>query len=338
MKSFFSLLFTFIFFLSHAQDGVIHLRNPSFEDTPQHSISPKDWQNCGFPSESAPDVQPNGGFSVNKPAYDRTSYVGMVVRDNDTWESIGQQLSDSLRKGQAYAFSLHLAQSETYISSSRIKPVQVNYNTPCKLRIWGGNSLCHKKQLLAESQPINHHEWMEYTFQFIPNEDYQYFILEAFYDVPVLLPYNGNILVDNASPIIQIDKIDSLKIVPTKDFDTHGKQRPVIEENGGEPKIYSFTYPKTKDKLVSLIKTQGQRIVFENNQVQRSFYENPEGIAILNNPHFHIITEALVDFPGALLIIAVKGSIHRATGLKNSLAVLRGPKDKIVIRSIMAKR
>ena len=79
-----------------------------------------------------------------------------------------------------------------------------NYVTPAKLMIWGGNSLCDKAILLGASPPISNNSWQKYNFTFKPTRNVSYITLEAFYRTPVLEPYNGNLLVDNASPITEI--------------------------------------------------------------------------------------------------------------------------------------
>jgi hypothetical protein len=81
---------------------IIRLTNPSFEDT-GHSRPPTGWKDCGsfmFPGESPPDVQPSGSWHVYKPATDGDTYLGMVVRENDTWEAVSQALSGALQKGK----------------------------------------------------------------------------------------------------------------------------------------------------------------------------------------------------------------------------------------------
>ena len=184
-----------------SQGEAIYLTNPSFEDMPRHSIAPTGWYDCGFPGESPPDVQPSGEFSVTKPANHGSTYLGLVVRDNDTWEAVSQKLSRPLRRGQCYEFSLDLARSELYISLSRANNEQANYITPAKMRIWGGFGHCDKQFLLDETSLINKYQWMQYNFKFEPIADYSYITMEAFYETPTLFPYNGNVLVDNASPI-----------------------------------------------------------------------------------------------------------------------------------------
>lgn len=323
MKYIFALLFTIAFFQLKAQnEGIIHLKNSSFEGNPRHSLSPISWKDCGFEGESPPDIQPDGTFSVRKPAYDGQTYLGMVVRDNNTWESVGQELSNPLKKGQAYSFSLMLARSELYLSSSRIKPEEVNYNTPCKLKIWAGNEFCHREQLLAESKEVVHFEWKEYSFQFIPNHHYSHIVLEVFYKTPILFPYNGNLLLDKASSIVPIEKVDTLATASITKVETT------------ELPFYEFTYPSTSEELINLVRNNGKKIIFDNNRLHHFYYQTPEEEELWNNPHFHIIAEALAEYPEVLLIIAVKGSIHRVTSLKNALALFGVSEEKIVIRPI----
>ncbi len=189
-----------------AQDNEpIFLTNPSFEDMPRHSKPPRGWYDCGFENESPPDVQPSGTFSVTKPAQEGSTYLGMVVRDNDTWEAVSQRLSRPLQKGQCYEFSIYMARSELYVSTSRITNETANYTTPAKLRIYGGFGYCDKQYLLAESSLVINTRWLEYRFKLEPIDDYTYLIFEAFYKTPTLFPYNGNILIDDASALTPIN-------------------------------------------------------------------------------------------------------------------------------------
>jgi len=184
-----------------AQDDPIELNNPSFEDFARASKEPRGWYDCGFAGETPPDVQPSGGFEVFKPAFNGRTYLGMVVRDNDTWESVSQRLSRPLEGGQCYEFSLHISRSELYVSVSRSTDNRANYTTPAKVRIWGGNEFCDKREMLAETSLIVNTRWLQYDFRFEPKQDYSFIIFEAFYKTPTLFPYNGNVLLDNASAI-----------------------------------------------------------------------------------------------------------------------------------------
>lgn len=198
----FSLLLTGLTPFSLVAQQTIKLDNPSFEDFPQPAHTPTGWYDCGFASETPPDVQPNPQFQVSKPAKEGKTYLGMVVRDNNTWEAIGQRLKIPLQKGQCYQFSLQLAKSELYVSKSKVTNKDVNYVTPAIVRIWGGNTYCSKDENLADSEPIENGQWKTYTFRLKPKSDYNYIMIEAFYKMPTLFPYNGNILVDHASDLV----------------------------------------------------------------------------------------------------------------------------------------
>ena len=202
-------------------EGVITLVNPSFEDMPRHSKPPRGWFDCGVPGETPPDVQPSGTFSVTKPAVNGDTYLGMVVRDNDTWEMVSQRMSAPMKKGQCYAFSIYLCRSELYVSVSRKSDETANYTTPAKLRIYGGFDHCDKQYLLGETNLVINTRWLEYQFKFEPLDNYTHISFEAFYKTPTLFPYNGNILLDNASDITPISCNEELsERLPQKSTET----------------------------------------------------------------------------------------------------------------------
>ncbi len=182
----------------------IELRNGSFEDVPRHSTTPYGWYDCGQTEETPPDIQP-GWFQVKKPAADKKTYLGLVTRDNDTWEGVAQRLNAPMKSGECYNFSISLARAEQYISTTKTTRVEENFNKPIRLRIWGGTSYCSKKEKLAETITIKHSDWKSYSFKLKPTADYNYIFLEAFFE-PSLFPYNGNILIDNCSNLEPCDK------------------------------------------------------------------------------------------------------------------------------------
>ncbi|MEM8524402.1 MAG: OmpA family protein [Bacteroidota bacterium] len=207
------LSISILFVCSLQAQRTISLNNPSFEDFPRHSHTPRGWYDCGFPDESPPDIHPEmsgGQFSVDQNAQHQKTYLGMVVRDNETWESVAQRLNIPLQKGQCYDFSIHIARSMFYKSLSRVTNEEANYATPCKLRIWGGNGYCDRAQLLAESDKIINTRWLKRNFRFRPEADYYYILFEVYFETPVLFPYNGNILIDNASDIVPVSCGDEI--------------------------------------------------------------------------------------------------------------------------------
>ena len=207
MRQYFILpILLLLVFSSHqamAQDDIIRLKNPSFEDIPRAGTSPKSWMDCGFPGESPPDIQP-GLFGASTAAYDGNTYMGLVVRDNDSWERVSQRLSKPILADQCYSFSLFLARSNTYLSQSQLTNRMVQYATPCVLRIWGGDDRCSKNERLGESELVTETDWKQFDFKLEPTQTHTYILFEVFYKTPTLFPYNGNILLDNASPITPI--------------------------------------------------------------------------------------------------------------------------------------
>ncbi len=192
--------------LAQPNKVVIKLSNPSFEGTPQATVSPSGWYDCGFPGETPPDIQAGDGsiFSVVKPAHHGGTYLGMVTRDNDTWERVGQRLSQPLEKGKKYKFSIYLCRSESYLSPTKKTPGGLaNYTTPVKLKIWGGGTYCDRTEVLGETVPVKNTDWKRFDFTFVPQRSISYITLEAFYNQSAF-PYNGNILLDNASDIEEI--------------------------------------------------------------------------------------------------------------------------------------
>jgi outer membrane protein OmpA-like peptidoglycan-associated protein len=208
---------------STAQKGApIVLSNPSFEDVAKHSVTPTGWYNCGKSEESPPDIQP-GSFSVTKTASNGSTYMGLVVRDNETWEGVAQRLGRPLEANQCYEFSMDLCRAELYLSVSKTTNEQANYATPAKVRIWGGNGYCDYRELLFETSIIANTRWLGYNFRLSPKKgNFQYIIIEAYFKTPVLFPYNGNVLIDNISPIRQLGcnpeamPVDLVKKTPPK--------------------------------------------------------------------------------------------------------------------------
>lgn len=176
----------------------IPLKNPSFEDTPAHSIAPIGWEDGGFAGESPPDIHPSGAFSVTTEAHHGKTYLGLVVRDNNTWESVYQNLETPLVPEKVYKMKICLARSEVYISVSKVTEQPANFNTACILRVWGGND-DKKEVILAQTEPVIHSDWQYHTLTFTTDQEFSQIFLEAFYSSDETIPNNGNILLDDMS-------------------------------------------------------------------------------------------------------------------------------------------
>jgi hypothetical protein len=282
-------------FALEAQAAPIFLNNASFEDTPGHSKPPWGWFFCGPQLASPPDVHPSGMYGVEEQAKDGRTYVGMVVRDVNTWETIGQRLETPLQAGQCYAFSIWLALPQQYLSISRQTNLPTDYSQPAILRIWGGHLNCDKRELLAASNPIYHPDWKEYRFVFQPRDHYSVVILEAFYDPNRLNPYCGSLLLDHASALLPVDcesgeldfRVETLP-APPNDLKT---TKAVIQEYGEK-----------------LILKPGARALEEH------LYRTEEGRLERGNLYLHGIARSLQRFPEVSMIVRIP--FHNAVQYK----------------------
>lgn len=217
MKTLGPLFFIALFFSSNTkllgQDSIF-LRNPSFEDLFHAGTldgpPPKDWSDCGHEKETPPDIHGanTSFFGVKKSPVDGMSYLGLVTRNNRTWEGVGQKLENPLVKGQVYLLTVALATSSYYRSPDRVTGMMSQFNEPVVLRIWGGQSCCNKDELFAETAPIENEEWLDYDLILRPLETYDYLLIEAYY--PSMEDTNGNVLVDH----ITIKTLDAEEAKP----------------------------------------------------------------------------------------------------------------------------
>ncbi len=176
----------------------IHLANPSFEGETRPATLPEGWLDFGFENETPPDIQP-GLFNCSVRPLHGNTYLGLVTRDNNTWERVGQQLESPLLKDSLYDFSLCLMASPFYFSTSRMTHGEVNYNGPVRLRIWGVNAAENIAELLAETPVVSGESWTRYNFSLTPVvKNLEIILLEACYGDAGRLT-NGNLLIDNCS-------------------------------------------------------------------------------------------------------------------------------------------
>ena len=174
-----------------------------------------EWSSCNINQETPPVIQP-GQFGCKLFAQQGRSYVGLVARDNGTYETIRQILTKPLKAGVCYRMSVFLAKSSTYESLSRSTGSAVNYVRPLKLTVWGTDAKMQDKCVqpddwLTETLPIHNDQWRKYTFYIQPPKDV--YVLVFSVNHVVEKPYNGNLLIDNISPIIPVNCTDFRQIM-----------------------------------------------------------------------------------------------------------------------------
>lgn len=165
----------------------VYLINASFEGEPQDATVPTGWLPCE--RGTTPDILP-GHWGVYTEASEGETFMGLITREDGSWESVCQRLSRSLETKECYTFTIDLAHSRTY----------AGYDGVIKLRIWGGLQKCGKNQLLLETGFIDHSDWETYEVSFTAKLPVNYLLLEAFYSEGSF-SHRGNVLIDNISPI-----------------------------------------------------------------------------------------------------------------------------------------
>ncbi len=183
----------------------VPFQNPSLEGSPSRSLTPMHWFHCGAEGESPPDTQPSF-FGHQPPAAHGRTYVGMVARENGTRESIGQQLDQRLEAGHCYEGGLYVARSDEYESASQLHSDTIkSYTTPLRLELYGGLTFCDDLELLAASPTVRSTDWHWYSFWIRAKNPLRTIVFQSGYDKDSSSYYNGNLLIDNIAPLVEVD-------------------------------------------------------------------------------------------------------------------------------------
>ncbi len=195
MKNLIHLILFFFFATGLQAQEIIPFINGSFEGEPSgHAATiPQAWLPCRM--GTTPDILPGAWGVYTIPSHGHT-YLGLITRDDGSYESIGQHLSQTLKAGNCYSFTMDLAHSGTYSG----------YNLPIRVRVWGGRRACAKDQLLWESQLIHNARWETHKIEFLCKKDIRYIIIEAYFAPGVFIKYRGNVLIDHLTGIKQCNR------------------------------------------------------------------------------------------------------------------------------------
>lgn len=189
--------------------AVIYLRNPSFEE--EDFSHPKGWEMaqfwlyCGDKNYMPPIIQP-GKFDVMTPPSDGKGYIGMVIRADGTHGALSQALAQPLALGTTYLWfadvcTSNTMESPTYLSQGRTVP----FDAPAKFYVWGGNTPCEKAELLDSTDWVEYTNWKRHTFTLTPRKNsYQYLRIEVGTASNARPTANGNVLVDNVTPLFPL--------------------------------------------------------------------------------------------------------------------------------------
>jgi hypothetical protein len=138
-------------------------------------------------------------WQVDKLPYDGASYTGLVVRDDASYEVLGQKLKHKLLSNKKYMVSFYLCTSTKMKSMSpHSRGRLVRFSNPISLRFNIGASYQLSK-LVYETGEVSNENWMEYKFEFKPEDDVNFFWIESAPSPTFDKPYNGNVFIDKIS-------------------------------------------------------------------------------------------------------------------------------------------
>jgi hypothetical protein len=196
-----TLLFVFCPLVLTAQVTEIKWQNPSFEGKAKTGLVPEGWESHSFEGHTPPDTQPCNCGGVYKKAADGDTYIGLLIREDNSWEAIGQLLPIELIAGQTYMFNLNACRASRYLQLYGQDKMITNFRRPAIIRLWGGTYSNPFVHLLAQTETIFNEEWKPYTLIFNAPGSINYLTLEAYFSVGTAEAYHGNVLIDQLSPI-----------------------------------------------------------------------------------------------------------------------------------------
>jgi len=196
-----------------------------------------------FPGQSPPDIlpTPDSAWGVTLAPKDGLTYLAMATRFDETYESVSQSLSAPLHAGKCYRLSGYFALSETYqsrtarsggggtpvilkgknnkevswtywlkhddknLSIEGKTPGLEDFSHPVELLIWGGYEDCKRNQLYVHSGLVSSNQWTPFTLEFTPVGEHDHITLGAFFAYGYTEPYNGHLLIDGLSPIVEVE-------------------------------------------------------------------------------------------------------------------------------------
>ena len=189
--------------------------NPSFEGTAGPKLVPGGWESHSFEGQSPPDTHPCNCGGVKQVAAEGETYLGLLVKEENVWQSVGQATAQVLEAGYRYRFSVQACRSYRYLHLEASTGLLENHGRAVILRLWGGTYQEPFKYLLSETTAIEDQEWTSYDFAFRLEYPVNYLTFEAYFESGTEEAYNGNVLIDDLAPIQKVEQISDTSSLNT---------------------------------------------------------------------------------------------------------------------------
>ena len=256
--------------------------------------------------------------------------MGLVARDNETWERVSQRLEEPLQPWQGYTMRFYTCQSYAFRSISRSTGEEVDYTTPVLLRIYGGQRPCDEHDLLATVGPVNWRRWRAHDVYLDVKEKYTYISIEAYY-AKGKHKTNGHVLLDALGPIIPVSTTDSASLAKTNiGFSKYRPNRSAAytgpQRHGYLTSPYgkllhmsdtlSYQLPDDQPGLLEWLRLAIAELDWE--QGRTSFTDGFSDRSYQAEPYLWLMGLAVMRLPGYALEVAVGGP-ERVQGFEKNI-------------------
>lgn len=146
-------------------------------------------------------------FNVLDLPSDKSNYIGFVVRENGSYEEMYQFLNNRLEQDASYEFEIDINYSSKMMSPFPEIPQSKFYGNNAKLVIKVADSITGDNYEISQLIPNYPEQWETNKVTFISPCNCDVFILGSYY-IGIITDdyYYGNIMIDNLSDIIKLEK------------------------------------------------------------------------------------------------------------------------------------
>lgn len=205
-------LLVFISVQLFGQSDTLFFSNPSFEYGAAIKKGNRKYSfvetisYCGFVNHPTPYTNNENREPFLYPA-DGENYLVLTVSDENIWQTFSQSTSSIFEKGKCYSFTAALASTKSLRQWNSITNSYALQKDPepILLRVYLGKRRCDMGQLIGFTHLLSNQQWQDFQFNFEPDDFYSTVTFEVYYQAATINYYNGNILIDHLSPIVQID-------------------------------------------------------------------------------------------------------------------------------------
>ena len=215
------IIFSLFLAINLSSQDAFEIRNPSFEGKQargtvlrsEFESNIQSWYDTQIQDkkQSAPDIHAHAEphiWEVTAAPSDGNTFLGMVARNDGSYEMIAQELTVPVSQMKCYSFSIDLMKSQTLKSGLNHVVETKNFTSDLKLLILGGNDGFVPDEVLHTSESVGHHDWKTYHISFRPTQQYKNLFLQVRCADSSFDDCLGNLLLDNIKDVLSADCVE----------------------------------------------------------------------------------------------------------------------------------